>query len=334
MKIAIFEVEHFEKDYLISQLSGHELKFYDHALNLEHIEEAAGYDTLVLFVYSEVNELMLAKLPGLKFITTRSMGFNHIDVAACEKRGIAVSYVPAYGERTVAEHTFALILSLSRKIFQAYERTEKGIFDYHGLMGFDLQGKTLGIIGGGRIGQNVAQIARGFQMNVLVYDSMPKPELAEKIGFTYLPLDELLSKSDIVSVHVPYMEATHHLLNEAKFKLFKKGAFLINTARGAIIDTKALLQALENKTLLGAGLDVLEDECTIKEERELMSKLLPEKCNWETLARNHMLIDRDDVIITPHIAFNSREAVERILQTTVENINGFVSDQPTNLVPK
>jgi len=333
MNITFFETEDFEHKYFTQALAGHQLSFSEVKLNEDTADKFKEAEVACVFIYSKINKAVLDKMPKLKLVVTRSMGFNHIDTATCKARGIAVSYVPAYGERTVAEHTFALILSLSRKIFLAYERTEKGIFDYHGLRGFDLFGKTIGIVGGGRIGINVAKLAKAFGMEILITDPFPKPELAKEIGFTYVPLDTLLQKSEVITLHAPYSKETHHLINENNLKLAKHGAILINTARGGLLDTKALLQALENGTLSGAGLDVLEEECDIKEERELMSKDFIEKCNLATLVENHMLIARNDVIITPHIAFNSQEALERIMTTTVQDIEGFAQGSPVNMVP-
>jgi D-lactate dehydrogenase len=332
MRIAFFEVEDWEKSYLSEALAEHELTFDEKPLTPSNAALAADAEAVSVFIYSKVGAETLALLPKLKLVTTRSMGFDHIDLAACKERGIIAARVPAYGERTVAEHAFALVLALSRKIFLAYERTEKAIFDYHGLQGFDLFGKTMGVVGGGKIGLNVARIAKGFGMDVIVSDPFPKPELAAEVGFAYVPFEELLRRADVVSLHAPYMPATHHLINETNVMTMKRGAIIVNTARGALIDTKALLKGLDEKVLSGAGLDVLEEECFVKEESELMSKDFPKKCDLGAVVRNHMLIARNDVVITPHIAFNSREAVERILATTVQNVNGFIEGKPVNIV--
>lgn len=335
MKIAFFEIEPREQELLTTLLGqNHQLTFHAEALTAENAELAGDSEVVSVFIYSKLDAATIEKLPQLKLITTRSMGFDHIDQAAAAARQITVCNVPSYGERTVAEHAFALILALSRNLMAAYERTEKSNFDYHGLTGIDLQGKTIGIIGGGRIGLNVARIAKnGFEMNVIVSDPRPNPELAAQIGFSYVSVEELLQKSDVISLHAPYMPATHHLINENNITLIKKGAILINTARGALIDTKALLMALEKGIVAGAGLDVLEEECAIKEETELMSKNLPAHCDLNTILRNHLLIARNDVIITPHIAFNSKEALDKILHTTADNIISFASGQPINLLP-
>lgn len=332
MKIVFFETEVWEKTYLSAHLRSHNLSFFESRLTSELAKKNTDAEAISIFIYSQVDREILDLLPKLKLITTRSMGYDHIDLAACKEKGIAVCRVPDYGDHTVAEHTFGLILSLSRNIFRARERTEHGEFDYHGLQGFDLFGKTLGVIGGGKIGLNVARIAvSGFGMRVLVYDLFPKAEMAHQIGFQYAPLNELLKESDVLTLHCPYTPETHHLINQKTLSKVKKGALIINTARGAIIDTKALLKALDDGILGGAGLDVVEEECAIKEERELMSKEFPKKCDLSVIISNHILAKRDNVIITPHIGFNSKEALQRILTVTEENILAFENKKPINL---
>lgn len=332
MRIAFFEIEPWEQEQYTKALPGHTLSFNEEALTADTVATTSDADIVSVFIYSHVDAAVIASMPNVKYITTRSMGYDHIDLAACAGRGVSVGRVPSYGERTVAEHAFALILSLSRKIFQAYERTEKGVFDHRGLTGFDLYGKTLGVYGCGKIGKHVVRIALAFGMKVVVCDPFPVQALAEEMGFTYVDMDGLLRDSDVVTLHAPLLPATAHVFNDAAFAKMKRGAILVNTARGGLIDTKALLSALESGVLSGAGLDVLEEECAIKEEREILSKGFPQKCDLATLMRNHLLIQRDDVIITPHIAFNSMEANDRIAEATVENINGFVAGKPVNVV--
>src|SRR5688500_12031648 len=258
MKIAVVEIEDWEQAYLKGALAKHDLSFFDGPLDAASAKDASEADVVSVFIYSKVDRETLAQLKNVKLVTTRSMGFDHIDLTACAERNIAAARVPSYGERTVAEHAFALVLALSRKIFLAYERTERGIFDYRGLQGFDLFGKTMGVIGGGKIGMNLARMAKGFGMEVLVTDPFPRPELAAEIGFKYEVLEDLLAAADVVSLHAPYMKETHHLMNDARFGLMKKGSIIVNTARGALIDTQALLRALQSGALAGAGLDVLE----------------------------------------------------------------------------
>jgi D-lactate dehydrogenase len=254
-----------------------------------------------------------------------------VDLATCRARGIAVSNVPTYGENTVAEHTFGLILALSRKIHQAYVRTVRGDFSLAGLRGFDLKGRTLGVVGTGNIGLHAIRIGRGFGMDVLAYDVREQHLLAEVLGFRYVALDELIARADIVSLHVPHLPATHHLINRERLARMKRGSLLINTARGGVVDTEALLWALDEGILAGAGLDVIEGEELIGEERLLLRQgAAPEQL--QAAIRGHLLLQRDNVIFTPHIAFNSEEALQRILDTTVENVRAFLDGQPVNLV--
>lgn len=333
MKIAFFEILGWDKEILIQNLKGHELVFFDDVLDEKNVGQIADVDAISVFIYSRVNQKIIDQLPKLKLITTRSMGFDHIDLKYAQQKNVAVSNAPKYGERTVAEHAFALILALSRKIYLAYTETEKAHFDYRGLTGFDLLGKTIGIIGAGKIGLNVAKIAKnGFEMKVLVSDPFPKPELAQEYGFEYVSIEELLKNADVITIHAPYMPSTHHLINAENIKLVKKGAILVNTSRGALIDTKALLWALDEGILAGAGLDVLEEESFIREEKELIHGGETDKFNLEEIVENHMLIARDDVIITPHIAFNSVEALAKILNTNVEDIQAFQAGKPINLI--
>jgi D-lactate dehydrogenase len=279
-------------------------------------------------VNSRVDKKVFSRLPNLKFIATRSTGFDHIDIAQAEKQNILVSNVPSYGENTVAEFTFALILALSRKIYPAIKRVhEQGLFSYEGLRGFDLKGKTIGVIGTGKIGARVIKIAQGFEMEVLAYDPHPR----EDLGIKYATLEDLLKKSDIISIHVPYMPATHHLINEENLKLVKPTAILINTSRGGLVDTMALLTSLKQKQLAGAGLDVLEEEGYIIDELNLL-KGHPNEEQLKTILADHELMQMDNVVVTPHNAFNTKEALERIFQTTAENIKSFQLKLPVNLV--
>lgn len=302
-------------------------------LTEENVEGLRDADLLSVFVKSQVTAGVLAALPNLKMIATRSTGVDHIDLAACRKRGIVVSNVPTYGENTVAEHAFALILALSRKIFQSYERTEHMDFDRAGLQGFDLMGKTLGVVGTGNIGKHTIRIGRGFSMRVVAYDVRPDARLAAELGFSYTEtLDDLLARSDVITLHVPFFPATKHLINMDNVKNVKRGAILVNTARGGIVDTRAILWALEEGVLSGAGLDVLEEENDTYEPIELLTTARAKNTELAAVLRNHVLIARDDVIITPHNAFNSVEAVRRIFDTTEKNIRAFLGGAPINVV--
>lgn len=312
MKLAYFEATSADEDQLKANLPNLQTMLSPTQLDKEHLPtDPSTIVILSVFVDSRISATVLDAMPNVKMITTRSTGYDHIDIVACKKRDITVCNVPSYGENTVAEHAFALILALSRKIFQSYERTEKMNFNRAGLEGFDLQGKTLGVIGCGAIGTHSIQIGKGFGMQVLAYDVRPNQALAKQIGFTFADsIDAVLKQSDVITLHAPYLPQTHHLINMANVKLIKPGAILINTARGGLIDTEALLWALDNHILSGSGLDVLEEE--------------------ETL--NRTLIDRNDVIITPHNAFNTREAKQRALNATIGNIQSFIEGNPQNVV--
>jgi D-lactate dehydrogenase len=294
-------------------------------------EVYADAEMLSVFVHSQVSRAAIDSMPGLRLIATRSTGYDQIDLAACAERGITVCNVPRYGENTVAEHTFGLILSLSRKIHKAYQRTVAGDFTLEGLEGFDIKGKTLGVVGAGSIGLHVVRIAKGFGMDVIAYDVKPNTLIAEVLDFEYVPLDYLLSHADIISLHAPYLPSTHHMINGETIKHIKRGALLINTARGGLVDTDALIIALDQGILAGAGLDVVEGEELIEEEERLLRA--PEAGDkLRMIIRQHILLRRPDVVITPHMAFYSHEAEERILTTTVENITGFLEGRPRNVV--
>src|SRR5450432_69672 len=280
---------------------------------IEHLKEI---EVLIPFIHTKVGPAELEAMPKLRFIATRSTGYDHIDLAAAKERGIIVANVPGYGETAVAEFTFALMLTLSRTVHQAYARTQRGDYTLEGLRGFDLYHKTLGVVGAGAIGLHVIRIATGFGMNVLAYDVMQNRLLSEVLGFRYVPLNELLAQSDIVTLHAPAIAPTYHMLNKETFAHLKRGAYLINTARGSLIDTTALAWALDTGILAGAALDATEGEEFLQHEEELLSEANAEE-KLKLLVRNQVLQRRSNVIITPHIAFDSEEALRRIQDTTI-----------------
>ncbi len=332
MKIVIFEFEEWERPYFDHFMDKNDVIFEQAPLDEQTASKYQDADIVSVFIYSDLGCPTLKQFKQLKFIATRSTGFDHIDIPYCTQKGIKVSNVPSYGENTVAEHVFALLLSISHKIPDAVNRTRQGNFSQEGLQGFDLCGKTIGIIGTGVIGQKTIKIAKGFDMDVLAYDIEPDTIAAKKLDFSYVSLQNLLSQSDIISLHVPGNKETYHLLSNPEFSLMKKGAILINTARGDVVDVKALLQALASEKLSAAGLDVLPEEPTIREESELLRSLFTEKHNLETLLADHVLLHMKNVVITPHSAFNTKEAVARIIQKTVKNIDEFCEGRPTHLV--
>jgi D-lactate dehydrogenase len=342
MRVAFFEVKDWEKAYLTERLPEDETHFEAAVLSAPgaslhysgglQVEPAPGdWDALSVFIYSHVTRQVLEGLPNLKLIATRSTGFDHIDLDACRSRGIAVSNVPSYGENTVAEHTMALLLMMARKVHQSVLQVRSGHVDLAELTGFDLQGKTIGVVGAGHIGLHVIRIARGFGMRVLAYDVRREAFLADLLGFEYATMDRLLAESDIVTLHCPLTEKTHHLLGREQFSRMKRGALLINTSRGGLVDTDALVEALESGRLSGAGLDVLEGEELIKEEKQLLQQPVDVE-RLRTAVRNRVLLSRDDVVFTPHNAFNSREALIRILEVTLANLEAFRAGQPVHRV--
>lgn len=331
-KIAFFETEPWETEYLKSQLKDFDLTFFEGKLNSQNLKKISNVSVISPFIYSAVDKESIVTLKSLQYIATRSTGFDHIDLKTCQQRNVLVSNVPTYGENTVAEHIFALILSLSRKIYPSLERTKKGDFTLESLRGFDLKDKNLGVVGVGNIGRHVVRIAKGFGMNILAYDIYEDQKFAKEMGFQYVQLEKLFKNSDIITLHVPYNKATHHLISLENLKLFKKGCYLINTARGGICDSTALLKGLKMGIFAGLGLDVLEGECFIKEERELLTATFKKSCDLKTTLENHILINQSNVIVTPHNAFNSKEALTRILDTTIGNIKAFIQGKPINLI--
>jgi D-lactate dehydrogenase len=338
--IAFFEAEPWEEDYLREKMKIVERKFVN-AINLrfskdrltiDNAEQYKDCDMISVFIFSPLTKEVLDKLPLLKHVNTQSTGYDHIDLTACANRGIRVSNVPSYGENTVAEHAFALLLALSRKIVPSVEHTRRGSFNTGPeLRGFDLKGKTIGVIGTGRIGQHAIRMAKGFEMDVIAFDAFPNEKAAAEMGFRYVGLDDLLAQSDVITIHAPLLPSTRHMINLQNITKMKKGCVLINTARGGLIDTDALLWALEAGQLGGLGVDVLEEENNIKEEKQLLSKHF-DCMALKTLLIEHMLLEYDNVIVTPHNAFNSAEALMRILDTSVENLDAFIAQKPLNLV--
>jgi D-lactate dehydrogenase len=331
-QMAFFEMEQWEDQFVqTSPLQHYRPRLYRERLTEETAKLAEDAEIISVFIYSELDKPTLGKLPKLRLIATRSTGYDHVDLAECRRRGILISNVPYYGENTVAEHAFGLILSLSRKIHKAVMQTSRFEFSLEGLRGFDLKGKTIGVVGAGRIGLHVIRIAKGFGMEVLAYDVRQEPLLAEVLGFTYVPFEELLRRSDVITLHAPLNKATHHMINKNNIDSIKRGAILINTARGSVVQTEALLSALDQGILSGAGLDVFEGEESIKEETALLVQQLPGEKLREIIL-SYALLHRDNVVVTPHIGFYSEEALHRIMQTTEENICRFLEGTPANLV--
>jgi D-lactate dehydrogenase len=332
VKIAVFEAELREVAAFEALQGSHELTVSEKPLRADNAGEFADADIVSTFIYSALDHAALEQLPLLKFVATRSTGFDHIDMAYCAAHSVTVSNVPSYGENTVAEHVFALLLALSHRLPEAIQRAQRGHFSPEGLQGFDLAGKVLGVIGTGSIGRHVVRIAKGFGMEVVAVDIVEDAGFAQSAGFRYVTLDELWSLSDVITLHVPSLPETHRLLSAQAFTRMKNGVVVINTARGDLIDTRALIQALTSGRVAAAGLDVLPDEPMIREEAELICSLFCDQYDLRNLVANHVLLRMPNVIVTPHSAFNTREAVDRIVCTTIENICAFLAGTPRNVV--
>ncbi len=324
MKTAFFEIKDWEAEYIKSKLPGQDLHFYNTVLDIKNLPAERGFEVISIFTGSKIDKTILDIFPNLKLIASRTTGIDHIDQEATKARQIIVKNVPTYGENTVAEFAFALLLCLSRRILDSATKVKnKGNFSSDGLQGFDIAGKTIGVVGTGHIGQHVIKIANGFGMNVIGFDAVPNRVLESQLNFRYLDFDSLLKNSDVITLHVPYLPTTHHLINLNNISLIKKGAVLINTARGSIVETQALVKALNDGILAGVGLDVLEEETELKNMRQLILESDLDDEDLRTVLSNHVLIDMDNVIITPHNAFNTKEALTRILNTTIDNIQTF-----------
>ncbi len=324
MRIGFFGIEGWEEKILKENFPKDNIYLSKDIIDENNIPEQTDFEILSVFINSKITEKVLEHFPNLKLITTRSTGFDHIDLEVCDKKNIIVSYVPGYGDNTVAEFTFGLLLNLTRKIYQSIDQIKEiGSFNLSGLRGVDLKEKTIGVVGTGRIGKEVIKIANGFSMNIIAYDPYPNEELQKKIEFEYLSFEDLLKNSDIITLHCPHNEKTHHLINKNNTNLIKKGAYLINTARGGLVETEALIYALNENILSGAGLDAIEEEGEIKKEMHFLTEPHPDSEKLKNMLYDHMLMKMPNVLITPHNAFNSQEALERILNTTIKNIKNF-----------
>jgi D-lactate dehydrogenase len=318
MKIAHFGILESEKSFFEEYFPKFTHLFYHKDLiTPENIPNLKDIEILSVFVHTKVPAEIIDQLPRLKLIVTRSTGFDHIDIKYAKSKHIPVCNVPTYGENTVAEHAFALLLTLVKNLPEISRRNLTHNFSYKDLLGRDLQDLTVGIIGTGKIGLHAIRIARGFGMKVLAFDIFPNEFFERTLAFEYTGMDSILENSDIISIHVPYLPSTHHLIDHEAILKMKNGTILINTSRGAIVQNSALLEGLENGKISMAGLDVIEGE-----DESLENPLIQK------------IISRSDVLFTPHTAYYTKEATNRILQTTVDNIQHFLDHQINNQVNK
>ena len=323
MKVLVYDSHHYEKDNFLAANAqfNHELSFYEGKLNVDSASMAKGYECICAFVNDNLKADVLKVLSqvGVKLIALRSAGFNHVDLDMAKELNLKVVRVPEYSPYSVAEHAFALILTLNRKIHRAYNRVREGNFSLDGLVGFDLHGKTIGVLGTGKIGRAFIQIAKGFGCEVLAYDVSPVEEYATKLGFKYVSLDEVLSKSSVISLHIPLTPKTHHLIDKAAIDRMKDGVMLINTGRGGLVDTKSLIDSLKTGKMGAAGLDVYEEE-----EKYFFQDHSGFAMTDDVLAR---LMTFSNVLLTGHQGFLTKEALGNIASTTLANISSFEKGQ-------
>ncbi|MDQ4077660.1 MAG: 2-hydroxyacid dehydrogenase [Chloroflexota bacterium] len=324
MKVAVFSTKSYDREFLKAANAehGHELTFFEPRLSRETAALAEGFPAICAFVNDELNAEVLHRLAagGTRLVALRSAGFNNVDLVAAAELGLTVTRVPAYSPYAVAEHAVGLILDLNRRIHRAYNRVREGNFSLEGLLGFDLHGKTVGIIGTGKIGQIFARIMRGFGCQLLAYDPYPNTE-CEVLGVEYVPLEKLFAHSDIIALHAPLTPETYHIIDEEALKQMKPGVMLINTSRGALVDTRAVIEALKSGKVGSLGLDVYE------EEEELFFENLSEQViQDDTFSR---LLTFPNVIVTGHQAFFTEEALANIAETTLDNVTAFETGEGT-----
>lgn len=321
MKIAVFDTKQYDRVALdaANLVAQHELQYFEPRLNAATVELAAGFDAVCPFVNDRLDAAVVARLAalGVKLVLLRCAGYNGVDLAACARHGIKVARVPAYSPHAVAEHAFALLLAVNRHIHKAYVRVREMDFSLDGLVGFDLHGKTFGVIGTGRIGEAAIAIARGFGMRVLASDVQQDATLAARLGFSYVPQAQLLAEADVVSLHLPLLPQTRHLLNAGTLAAMKPGSVLINTSRGGLIDTSALIEVLKSGHLGGVGLDVYE-----MEEGVFFQNLSDTGLQDDQLAR---LLTFPNALVTSHQGFLTTEALHNIASTTLGNATTFAN---------
>ncbi|MDX2080232.1 MAG: NAD(P)-dependent oxidoreductase [Terrimicrobiaceae bacterium] len=346
-KICFVAAESEEEAFYTDRFDGHELVFCERLADVPPDTEV-----LSVFIGERLTGEFLQARPGIRLIATRSTGCDHIDLAACREGGVLVTHVAGYGENTVAEHTFALMLALSRRLRESTEAALSGNYTHEDLRGGDLRGRTLGVVGAGRVGLHVIRIALAFGMDVVAFDAHPQRLYTEILDFRYTSFDELLRRSDIITLHVPINESTFHLLNRETLGRCRPGVRIINTARGGLIDSRALLEALDSGQVAGAGLDVLEEESVFRGGaaqlgQQIADRVRSGKAEGDRIAlpegRRHeiarflssnALLRRPEVVFTPHNAYNSDEARAFINRLTAENIECWLDGEiPDRLCP-
>ena len=327
MRICLFSSKTYDRESFLAANGSPDwqLQFHEARLTHDSAALAKGSEVVCAFINDDLSAPVLEQLAagGTRLIALRSAGYNHVDLTAAQRLGLPVVRVPAYSPHAVAEHAVALVLALNRRIHRAFNRTREGDFSLHGLTGFDLHGKTVGVVGGGKIGQAFARIMHGFGCQVLIHDPFPLTGLGD-LGARQVPLEELIASSDILSLHCPLTDDSYHLIDAARLAQMKRGAMLINTGRGALVDAPALIKALKSGQLGYLGLDVYEEESELFFEDHSDLPLQD-----DTLAR---LLSFPNVIVTAHQAFLTHEALDAIARTTLDNIAAWLAGRPSNEV--
>lgn len=323
MRIVVSSAKPHDVEFLTAanERAGHELTFLEPRLTLETVSLAGGFEAVCPFVNDQLDRPVLERLAegGTRLLTLRSAGYNHVDVPAAAELGLTVAHVPAYSPYAVAEHAVGMILALNRKLHRAYARVREGNFALEGLLGFDLHGRTVGVIGTGAIGRAFARIMRGFGCHVVAFDPMPNAELAA-LGVEYTDLHDLLGRSEVISLHCPLTPATHHLIDAKAIDAMRPGAMLVNTSRGGLIDTAAAIEGLKSERIGALGLDVYEEEEGIFFE-DLSFRVIKD----DVLMR---LLTFPNVLVTAHQGFFTRDALEQIAETTLANATAFERGEP------
>lgn len=341
-KIYFVGTEPEEEGFFSERFEGFDVSFQ---LGLRDVPEDA--EVVSIFINDRIDEGFLESHPAVKMIATRSMGCDHIDLPACAQRKITVTHVSGYGENTVAEHTFALMLALSRRIRESTEAALAGKFTHEKFRGMDLRGSTLGVVGAGRVGLHVIRIARAFGMNVLAYDAHPNPLHTELLDFKYTSFEHLIRESHVITLHIPLNQETHHIFNRETISRCRPGVLIVNTARGRLIDSEALIEALDNGQVGGAGLDVIEEEGVFHGgatallgaqiadrvrgagmDNDRISVPIGRMKEISRYIASNALLRRAKVVFTPHNAYNSDESREFISNTTAENILAYFAQNP------
>ena len=316
-KIAFFDTKPYDRTYFDKYGKNYEITYFEEKLNHHTAKITEGFDGVCAFVNSNINKMAIERMHerGVQILAMRCAGFSNVDIATAAGK-LAVVRVPAYSPHAVAEHALALLLALNRRIYRAYIRTRDFNFNINGLTGIDLYGKTAGIIGTGKIGRTFIDLCRGLGMKVIAYDPYP----AEGSGIEYVPLDTLFRESDVISLHCPLTESSYHIIDREALGKMKDGAFLLNTSRGALVDSEALLEVLTAGKLRGAALDVYEEEANLFYE-DMSDKIIKD----DTLA---LLVSRPNVLITSHQAFLTEEALDNIASVTIQNFDEFFAGKP------